>query len=194
MKKLKYMALVLVMMLGLIGAGYAAWEEELEIGGTVETGTFNIEFTETGIENIAEHMELSVGIKDGDPNTVEFDIKNMYPQNQGDDNTEFFMRFESKGSVPVKFESVSLEGVDNEKIWNHLRYQLGGPAIDQWPQGYLKDLADEIEAQFEDVKLKKNDDKKFHLYVWLEDNEDAPTGEKVDFDLVMNWKQFNLVD
>lgn len=43
MKKITILALVLVLCLGAIGVGYAKWTDEININGTVETGTVDLE-------------------------------------------------------------------------------------------------------------------------------------------------------
>ena len=42
MKKVKYIALILVLALGLIGGAYAAWTDTLEIEATVDTAELNM--------------------------------------------------------------------------------------------------------------------------------------------------------
>lgn len=45
MKKVKYIALILVLAFGLIGGAYAAWTDQLNVGGTVATGDIDVVFT-----------------------------------------------------------------------------------------------------------------------------------------------------
>lgn len=44
MKKVKYIALILVLALGLIGGAYAAWTDALQVSGTVATGDIDVVF------------------------------------------------------------------------------------------------------------------------------------------------------
>lgn len=48
MKKVKYLALVLLLVLGLIGGAYAAWNETIVISGRVVTGNIDPVFSATG--------------------------------------------------------------------------------------------------------------------------------------------------
>jgi hypothetical protein len=50
MKKIALLALVLVVLLGSLGVGYAHWRDTIYIDGTVEMGTVNISFDGAGIE------------------------------------------------------------------------------------------------------------------------------------------------
>jgi hypothetical protein len=45
MKKIGLIILVVVMAMGAIGAGYAAWQQTLNIGGSVNAATFDVNFT-----------------------------------------------------------------------------------------------------------------------------------------------------
>lgn len=42
MKKIKTLAIVLIVAMGLMGAGYAVWTDSVVISGSVETGTMNV--------------------------------------------------------------------------------------------------------------------------------------------------------
>jgi predicted ribosomally synthesized peptide with SipW-like signal peptide len=45
MKKIGLIALIVVLALGIIGVGYAAWSQTLTATGTVNSGTFKADFT-----------------------------------------------------------------------------------------------------------------------------------------------------
>ena len=45
MKKIGLIALIVVLSLGIIGVGYAAWSQALRTTGTVNSGTFKADFT-----------------------------------------------------------------------------------------------------------------------------------------------------
>lgn len=48
MRRTKFLALALVVAIMLMGAGYAAWTERIEINGTVETGEVDVSIVEKG--------------------------------------------------------------------------------------------------------------------------------------------------
>lgn len=52
MKKTKYLALVLVVAIMMMGAGYAYWTETLVINSTVKTGKMNVRFSEASLVSV----------------------------------------------------------------------------------------------------------------------------------------------
>jgi len=98
MKKLKFMALAVVLVLALIGGAYAAWEEELEIGGTVETGEMKVEFIDYEIDPDSDDV-ADIDVEKSDCNQeITVTIENAYP------GFGFALEvwYENKGSIPVK--------------------------------------------------------------------------------------------
>ncbi len=51
MKRIGLISLILVLALGALGVGYAAWTDTITISGTVSTGTLGWEFTNTAIQD-----------------------------------------------------------------------------------------------------------------------------------------------
>lgn len=59
MRKIGVICLSLLLALGLLGVGYAAWTDEIFIDGTVETGTLCVEFGNTEIRD--PHQPVNFG-------------------------------------------------------------------------------------------------------------------------------------
>lgn len=64
MKKAKFVALALVLAFALLGAGYAAWTDHLEVNGTVTTGDIDVKFTKAESSDPGETV---------DPASLEFE-------------------------------------------------------------------------------------------------------------------------
>ncbi len=133
MKKSKLIALALTGAIIFMGAGYAAWTDNVEIKSTVETGDIDVQFTEDYItsENLYEYLvdhELEASGKNvilsGKNNKLEIvdsgsikndgklltlSVKNLYPINQKgaieNPGAWYFCPVKNLGSVPVKFDN-----------------------------------------------------------------------------------------
>jgi len=65
MKKIAFLAFVLVLAFGGLGIGYAHWSQTLYVEGTVETGTFIVGWSEIQCVEDDEHLDKEVGSVDG---------------------------------------------------------------------------------------------------------------------------------
>jgi len=113
MKNVKFIAVMLVLLLGLMGGAYAAWGDELVVSGSVETGTVDVEFTDFNVvydvvANTKDGEEVAiVTIEPGEcnnPKELVFTVTNAYPQ------FEAWIEFtvHNKGSIPVKLQSIEI--------------------------------------------------------------------------------------
>lgn len=107
MKKTRFIALVLVAAVMLIGAGYAAWTDQLTITNTVNTGYLDVFFVigeGTEILEVSDYVEAYVtydydtgeGVDNG-PDIANVIINNMYP------GAEVFVELtiENDSTIPV---------------------------------------------------------------------------------------------
>lgn len=113
MKKVKYIALILVLTLGLIGGAYAAWTDSLQAKGTVATGNIDVRFTkvesndpgETEDPNCPPDDRKHVGKTEAkiidNGKKIEITITNAYPGY----TSEVAYCVVNQGSVPVKLQS-----------------------------------------------------------------------------------------
>ena len=129
MNKVKYIALVLVLMLGLIGGAYALWFDTVEVSGTVDTGEVDV-IIRSGVYLHLSTPEYVTGTKDvvDEGKKAVFTISNLYPQEAG---TNYKMPHVVKispamlnnGSIPVKLDSVEIVTCNHE-AWGYMRAHL----------------------------------------------------------------------
>lgn len=109
MKKVKFFALALMLVLGLVGGAYAAWTDAVTIEGTVETGDIDLEFQSASVkEQYADNAGVatfSVTIPGGDPKSLKIDIGNAYP----DYWAEAQFNIKNEGTVPVKVSKITVD-------------------------------------------------------------------------------------
>jgi len=134
-KRAKFLMLVLIVAIMLIGAGYAIWNEELFLTTTVRTGKFDVEITGVGTRTGDDQRKNEAhdwhkydwthGVKantkvlpDGNSAIVEF--KDLYPGGV----VQVDMKFENKGTIPAKLKGARVELLSgNEDLFNLLRAQ-----------------------------------------------------------------------
>ncbi|WP_418790602.1 hypothetical protein [Phosphitispora sp. TUW77] len=116
MSKAKYITVVLVLSLCLMGAGYAAWSETVTINNTAETGNLTVEFVQTAIwPYIADFQQMSTMpynvpspivnseiIHGAKVTTVNID--HMFPGSW----TVFEARIENLGTIPAKGDNIEV--------------------------------------------------------------------------------------
>jgi len=124
--KIKLYILALVAMAVLMGAGYAAWGQNVTVGGTVNTGKKDVGFTRW-VARTDEHMTSSISRIDA--RTVQVTVNNLYPGGR----VWIDVDITNTGTIPCKFESAALT-IDPQnplapylKSWCWLRYDEDGP-------------------------------------------------------------------
>lgn len=115
MRKPKLIALTLVVAIMLVGAGYAAWQEELKISNTVSTGELNMEFIRNKFYPIGITFDNKILQRDyfGDNSLVQDEandmvtvtINDMYPGS----TFNYDLRADNKGTIPATVESVTVD-------------------------------------------------------------------------------------
>jgi len=61
MKKIGLIILVVLLALGIIGVGYAAWTQSLQVNGTVNPGTFNVKIVGSAATTPATYSTVTYG-------------------------------------------------------------------------------------------------------------------------------------
>jgi len=115
MKKTKFLSLVLIVAVMLMGAGYAYWTQELKITNTVKTGDLKVEFLPLLVEELddgldhggydnewpydKEYIDVNLNFS-SDKLTVDF--KKLYPGSGG------YLRFRigNSGTVPARVTNI----------------------------------------------------------------------------------------
>ena len=110
MKKGKIIASALLAGSIFIGAGYAAWTDQLNINNTVSTGILNVEFIKPHFSptELSASPYVVIHPVARDAKTVSFTLDNLYPGAAYSTLTEV----QNKGTIPVKFANatVSISG------------------------------------------------------------------------------------
>lgn len=154
MKKVKVLAMMLVLSLTMMGAAYAVWQDTLVIEETVSTGELNVLWVpvetddsggnyadhgndtsagsldrlDPGNENIAKNVgNIEVGVDPGDENKLIVTLTNGYPGYQ----QTVTAVISNNGTVPVALEVTAAEDVPE---WVHFDIEalngLEGVVID----------------------------------------------------------------
>jgi hypothetical protein len=209
MKKIKWIMLVLVLMLGLIGGAYAAWTTEVVATGTVETGEVNVQFNNVWVTHRPAYMtsdDVGWGFNDWpDKKDAWFTISNLYPQADDEDHLAFGARFNNTGSIPVKLDEVQLTR-STGPIWNYLKCKVTARDADGnvlgVEEGLLMDLAILIEGAVGDYEvpvgnevlgLGVDEDGPGSINIWLDESApDSLQNQTFTFSFKMIFKQANL--
>ncbi len=111
--KIGILALALVIMLGVMGVGYAAWSDEIDIAGIVNTGEWN----DTLVEGLcwtspAEQTDTYIdcwGLLDTSPDLPDPDQMALYIDNATSGvtyNCDFFIY--NEGTIPTALQSIAV--------------------------------------------------------------------------------------
>lgn len=112
MKRTKFLALALVVAVMMMGAGYAAWTDQLVINNSVSTGHLNVNFPEDGTVEVYE-SDVAVAedgltrtykeaVVDADDHQVNVTIDNLYPGAVAKVTVPFY----NDSTIPVKLDDV----------------------------------------------------------------------------------------
>lgn len=146
MKKLGFIALALVLALGVLGVGFALWSQQLTITGTVDTGTLLVGIRDTGTNDPPPDLVTLPG-KVYPQSAAEGTIDEGYDKNvaaiesiQGEykftkDDVKYYHNITYKitnaypcytgtgtfavangGTIPVKVESITVTGGDIDEV------------------------------------------------------------------------------
>jgi hypothetical protein len=106
MKKLGLICLVIVIALGSLGVGYAAWSQNLRVNGSVATGTFDVvfnSFTAPGSSNGATFSATQTN-----SHTYTIICNNLYPGLNG----VFNFVLKATGTLPAKITAIKVNGIN----------------------------------------------------------------------------------
>jgi hypothetical protein len=111
MKKLGLIVLVLVLTLGVLGVGYAAWDHNLTVGATVYTGTAKAEFSNNlystnAYNNPATNVCYATAVPDlADPTILDVTVYHAFP---GVYVQNLMYYVTNVGDVPITVNSLTL--------------------------------------------------------------------------------------
>lgn len=144
MKKSRIIASALLAGVIFIGAGYAAWTDNLNIKSTVKTGELNVEFVDTA--TLLNHKypfgkELELGdkyvkseVKMQDSKTVTVKLDNLYPGT----GLLYAARFDNKGTIPAVIDRVEVKFTKDNQLLKDNLVVVGG-FVQQSDKGKIKD-------------------------------------------------------
>ena len=127
MKRFFILAIVAVMALSSLGVGYAMWQETLNISGTVNTGTFDIDLSfnpNTGIQELvsgvpegstpaAKNVADCSALLASDENSLDITVTNAYPSY----TCKVTFDVHNQGTIPAHIHQPKA-GLDNPQWTN----------------------------------------------------------------------------
>lgn len=106
MKKTKYLALVLVVAIMMMGAGYAYWSDTLVINNTITTGELNVAMSgESLTDGNDPYTDVEVTLNN---NTLTYNVGDLYPGK----TINYGVTFTNNGTIPAKFTSISVDYIN----------------------------------------------------------------------------------
>ena len=215
MKKIKYIAFILILALGIIGGAYAYWTDSTEIDGTVSTGSMTAKWEDFFVRDAAsghhspaevpEYVTAEAFIDPNDSKKAVIIISNLYPSGSSDERVAVTGHVVVDGTIPSKFdEAVLTINTDDNDVadWVKVDMRVAVRRDGTWTvlldeSGVaLEDVDDEINKAASDVVLQPGDAIGFGdetLYFYLDSN--APNsvqGSTLEFEFEMKFKQFNM--
>lgn len=108
MKKTKLIALTMVVAMMVVGAGYAAWTDQLNINTTVNTGRLDLHFVDEEVLVLGREVTGQVGYDQDESGDNDWDIanvtlSNLYPGATAD----VTLKIQNNSTIPVKMNSIT---------------------------------------------------------------------------------------
>jgi predicted ribosomally synthesized peptide with SipW-like signal peptide len=109
MKKLGFIALAVVLALGVLGVGFALWSQQLTITGTVETGTLLVGIRDTGTNDPPPDLTTPPGV-----------VKPIDPPNDGTIDEGYDKNVGAIESINGKYKFTK----DNVDYYHDITYKI----------------------------------------------------------------------
>lgn len=143
MKKTKFLVLVLAVAIMMVGAGYAVWQDSVQINGTVSTG--NLNFTFRGPNHNPEEFDFEVGAgvatsiieysddeedAEGNNDIATITVGNLYPGAIGSASITLY----NESTIPTKLmdimpKNLFADGLDVDELTVELTVFVGDEEI-----------------------------------------------------------------
>ena len=189
MKKSRLLIAVLVCAVMMMGVGYAWWNDVLTVHGTVQTGTFDVDFVDTSIEKIGSENYLDISVNSGQDDCIGFTVGNLYP------GAEFKVTsgFVNNGSIPVKIGKAEIaninSNINSNEYANAILVDTNNDGAYETP---ISEWVANIVSNLDTVKIASNETLagtvNFQVNPELSNN---LQGQSVTFNLKFDWVQFN---
>lgn len=187
-KRVKFISLMLILVLGLLGVGYAAWTDALTVEGTVDTGTLKVNVSGSGSGNGNYEVVEDVSY-DSQGNTVTFEISNLYPR-EGDDGEDYAwvsITVKNDGTIPAKVTGITVSSND-DIVNDHLRFKRG----DTWDMT-LTGLEDHLKNALINAVLEPAEEHEITTWFYLNEYaENAEQEQSGSFMVTFEFGQWNL--
>ncbi|GKU31619.1 SipW-dependent-type signal peptide-containing protein [Clostridium folliculivorans] len=141
MRKIRVLALALILSVILMGAGYAAWTDTTVITNTVRTGTLNVKFDQSNFSGIkypdacaAQYAKASADIVDKDSHTMQVQLNDLYPGSWA----AFRVKGINAGTIPAKIDNIDVQFSGDKELLPYLSYET---RIGIDPNGNNSDLS-----------------------------------------------------
>lgn len=200
MKKSRFLILVLVVSISLIGAGYAYWTDALNINSTVNTGEFDVEFVswdkdirEHGLQGSDNYTELDVQIDQSNTNKAIITVENLYPGKE----VIYRLRVQNMGTIPAVFENAKVTFSGSEKLKEVLDGKFGDDGLGSYGFSSIEKLEEVINKNLKGLRLEKNESKVLEGTFRLPTdvvNSDKVELQKMYTNIELNWTQHNDTD
>lgn len=216
MKKVKLIAVMLVLALALVGAGYAAWTDSAKIEGTVSTGEMTTEWEafflripgvghDHNAEPLPAYVTAEAGIDPSDSKKAFLSIENLYPSGPLGEKVAVTGHVVNTGTIPVLYNGVDITVTqDDNDVCDYVRMdvRVATRVNGNWTVIYevndvsFNDLKTHLDTALNGVQVEVGDAIGFGentLKFWLDSN--APNdvqGSTLGFEFEMNFKQFNM--
>jgi hypothetical protein len=113
MKRIGLIFLAMVLALGALGVGYAAWAKTLDIKGTIATGDSSAIFSEQNYDNGFDYANITIAPDPNNSKILKVTVTNAYP---GAIFTDVPFTIQNDGTVPIKVTSVDLTDNPNSVL------------------------------------------------------------------------------
>lgn len=105
MKKTRLMVLTLAVAIMMMGAGYAYWQDEVDIGSTVSTGELDVTLSGASINNKTDEVKAIVDSENNDNKNLNFEIKNLYPGA----SANYSFNLKNTGTITAKIDEMKIK-------------------------------------------------------------------------------------
>ena len=111
MKKIGLIALIVVLSLGIIGVGYAAWSQTLSVTGTVAAGTYDVQLTNVSkTDDVNGVATISATLADS--HTITIALSKLYPGSVEKVNFDV----KNNGTIPSKVTAITINTVSGTTL------------------------------------------------------------------------------
>jgi hypothetical protein len=197
MKKSRFLALVLVASLSLVGAGYAYWTDALFVNSTVNTGNFEVGFVDAthrfkdqAVDAATNYTNLDESILTDDPNVAKITITNLYPGKE----VIYSLTIKNSGSIPAVFDDATIDWGETSADLKKVLTGKFGDNLGNYGFSPMTKLEDDINNHLNNVRIEPGATKviagSFYLPKEVVNSDNAEL-QTLYCNVTLNWTQHN---